>query len=78
MPSTRKRTRRTTGLSSLILAQLGMGTGINHMPDEELKALWREHGQQVTDHWQRTYGDEPFVALIARMERWPPLETKTA
>jgi len=53
MPKTRKRTRRTTGLSSVIIAQLGMGTGIKWMPDEGLKLSCREHGQRLTDHWQR-------------------------
>jgi len=53
MPKTKKRTGRSTGLSSPIIAQLGMGTGIKRMPDEELKSSWREHGQRLTDHWQR-------------------------
>jgi len=68
MPKTRKRIRRTTGLSSLIIAQLGMGTGIKWMTDEELKSSWREHDHRLTDHWQRNYDDELFVASIARME----------
>jgi len=52
----------------LIIAQLGMGTGIKWMTDEELKSSWREHDHRLTDHWQRNYDDELFVASIARME----------
>ncbi len=76
MPTKRTRTNRSMNTSSLIIAQLGFGCGINHIPDAELKALWQEHGQNVTDHWFRKWGEEPFVARIARMERWPKLKAR--
>ena len=76
MPSKRTRTRRNRGVSSLVLAQLGVGCGINHIPLAELKALWQEYGQQAIDYNLRHYDDEPFVAHIAREEGWPPLQKK--
>jgi hypothetical protein len=72
MPTKRKRTKRNKGPSDLTMAILGIGCGINHMPDAELKALWREFGPQVTEYYLRKSGTEPFVAEIARSEGWPP------
>lgn len=70
MPTTRKRRSRSTQLTTRTLAVLGVGMGINNMPDEELQALWKEYGAQVTDHWRITYGHDPFVATIASREGW--------
>jgi hypothetical protein len=54
------------------MAILGIGCGINHMPIDELKALWYEHGQEVTDYYQRKFGSETFVGRIAREDGWSP------
>jgi hypothetical protein len=70
MPTKRTRKAHGIGLTDEVLAVLGVGTGINHMPDAELKSMWREHGAAVTDYWQRKYGTEPFVAIVAREEQW--------
>lgn len=70
MPTTRKRTRRGNGLSEDIIGTLGVGTGINHMSDAELKAMWKEYGVKVTEYWQRTFGEETFVGMLARVEEW--------
>jgi hypothetical protein len=70
MPSTRKRRAHGSALTEEIIATLGLGSGINWIPDSELKAMWREHGEAVTAHWQRAFNDEPFVAMIAREEGW--------
>ena len=74
MPTKRTRAKRSQGISDLTMAILGIGCGINHMPDAELKALWHEHGQYVTDRNLREFGTEPFVGLIARDEGWPPFK----
>jgi hypothetical protein len=52
------------------MAILGIGCGINHMPNAELKALWLEYGKRVTEHHLRTGSSEPFVAEIAREQGW--------
>ena len=72
MPSNRKRTRRNVGLDPLTIAIIGVGCGINHMPDAELHQLWREHGAAVTEYWRRKFGPdaETFVGSLARQEGW--------
>ena len=72
MPTKRTRTKRNKGPSDLTMAILGIGCGINHMPIDELKALWYEHGQEVTDYYQRKFGSETFVGRIAREDGWSP------
>jgi len=71
MATTRTRRNRGSGLTQLIIAQIGVGCGINSLSDEELRQLWKDYGQAVTEHWQRTYGDkETFVGMLAREEGW--------
>jgi hypothetical protein len=72
MPTKRMRRGHAAALSLEIIATLGMGAGINSMNADELKALWREYGERVTDYWRRQYGEgeEPFVAMLAREEGW--------
>ncbi len=70
MPTKRTRSKRSKGVSDLTMAILGIGCGINHMPNAELKALWLEYGKRVTEHHLRTGSSEPFVAEIAREQGW--------
>lgn len=70
MPTTRKHTSRTAAPPANILLLLGLGTGSNHAPDAELRALWKQWGPQVSEYWQNRFGSEPFVAMIAREENW--------
>lgn len=40
------------------------------MPEEELKAMWKEYGQAMIEHHRRNGYPEPFVAWLAREEGW--------
>lgn len=70
MPTKRKRVTRGSAVSEDVLCVLGIGSGINHMPDEELKLLWQEYGERVTEIWRRDFGQDPMVFDIARRAGW--------
>lgn len=57
---------------------LGLGTGVNAVPINDLRALWRKHGAAVTRHWQHHYGQDPFCAAIAKRENWNGREARKA
>lgn len=57
--------------TDLEIAILSVGTGINHMPDAELRELWERHGAWVTRYCRETFDCEPFVGMLARTEKWP-------
>ena len=74
MPTKRQRFERGSAVPYEILWELGIGCGINHMSQEVLREHWRIYGKQVTAHFLKEYGDEPFCAMLAREEGWPPAE----
>jgi hypothetical protein len=49
---------------------LGLGTGMNHVPDKTLRRLWGTWGPAVTKEWQQRFSTEPFVGYLARVEGW--------
>lgn len=59
-----------------IYALLGLGAGINAIPRDELRALWRRHGSSVARLWRQRYGQEPFCAEIAKREKWNARQAK--
>jgi hypothetical protein len=59
-----------------IYALLGLGSGINAIPRDELRALWRKHGAAVTRYWQSRYGELPCCAEIAKRENWNGREAR--
>ncbi|MBX3664976.1 MAG: hypothetical protein KF834_04765 [Burkholderiales bacterium] len=63
--------------SEQILMVLGLGTGTGHMPEEELRALWYQHGDAVTHWWQKQFGQPPFVAAEAEQKGWTTCGKKT-
>lgn len=70
MPTKRTRRGRGNSVPKDVMLLLGLGAGMNSHPTEELEALWRRYGEQVTHHWTTKYGKEPFAAIIAREENW--------
>lgn len=66
----KKRTGRDLAIPEDILLVLGLGAGMNHYADEWLIDQWREWRVPLTAHWQAHYGEEPFAAVVARMEGW--------
>ena len=70
MPTKRKRMARGGIVPDDVACTLGVGTGINHMPEAELKAMWKKYGARVTEQWRREYGDEPLVWLYAQEGGW--------
>jgi hypothetical protein len=53
-----------------VLALLGLGSGMNNIPDKTLRKLWHTWREPVTREWQARFGQEPFVAWLAREEGW--------
>jgi hypothetical protein len=70
MTTNLKRATRGQSVPKRTLMLLGLGAGMNAVPDRNLKRLWRRYGEQVTAYWRANYGREPFMALIAREEGW--------
>ena len=70
MPSKRKPKLRESMLSDEVIAILGVGCGINRMPQAELEALWATYGRAVIEHHDRHGWGEPFCAMLAREEGW--------
>lgn len=57
---------------------LGLGTGINAIPRDELRRLWEKYKVSVTRHWRHHYGQDPFCAEIAKRENWNGREARKA
>jgi hypothetical protein len=64
------RARRTATIPRHVVLTLGLGAGINSIPDEELRALWLEWGEAVNDYYLATFGKEAFVKKIAEDSGW--------
>lgn len=70
MPTKRRRVSAARGVPDQILLALGLGAGLNAIPDETLRALWCEWKVPVTRVWKERHGSEPFAAVLARLEGW--------
>ncbi len=67
------------GLTPLTIAIMHVGSGISHMDEDELKALWWEFGEAVEDHVEKKFGSRrTFVGETARIEGWKRPKSVTA
>ncbi len=76
MPTTRKRVARGTAVPSEIRLILGLGCGFSTYPRDWLKEQWTIWHVELTEYWQRNFEKDPFAAIIARREGWPPYGRK--
>jgi hypothetical protein len=70
MPTNLKRATRGQSVPRRTLMLLGLGAGMNAVPDRNLRRLWKRHGEAVSRIWLERYGKLPFVAQIAEAEGW--------
>lgn len=70
MPTKRRRVSAGRRVPNDVLLLLGLGSGMNSVPDKTLRKLWHTWGPAVTREWQRRFAAEPFVGWLAKEEGW--------
>lgn len=63
MPAKRRRSKRDPIPRDVQLI-LGLGSGISHIPEAQVRDLWAKYGEGVTRIWFERFGKPPFMAAF--------------